>query len=120
MSDRWRNAVFTVTIVHGDLEEPTGFEPYGPFMDELADLADRHFPGRFTIGGRLVEVIDGDPVEEIELMAAAKELLLLVRAAEARWMGDDDMRGEVDRAALRLRDAIGRVAGASWFDRLRP
>lgn len=118
MPDRWRNAVFTVTILHGDLEEPTRWEPYEPFMDELIDLADRHFPGRVTTSGQFVEVIDGDSVEEMELMATAKEVVRLVYVEDAEWIEDEDMRRQLVRAAFRWRDAIGRLAGPGWLDRL--
>ncbi len=60
-----REGNFTLTIVHGGLEEPIRWESYEPLMDNLIDLGNRHFPGRVTTSGQVLEVIDGDPAEEV-------------------------------------------------------
>ncbi len=51
-------------------------------------------------------------------MAAAREVVRLVYVEDAQWIEDDDVRRKLDRAMFRLRDAIGRVTGHDWLDRL--
>src|SRR4051812_19381113 len=113
MPDRWRNAEITLTIVHGDSAEPYDWDAYDDLTDAVIEIAERLFLGRVTMSGRFVELEDGDPVAELALVAAAKEIVRLLYLEDAQWTEDDGGLRELDQAAFKLRDAIGNYVGRS-------